>query len=511
MVLLSIKSGVHPGLLDYAIFAICLFLTLGIGFLFQKGQQDTKQYLLGGRSMKSFVVSIAVLASVFSGVSYLGFPAEAYAYGMGYSLLAFSSFVTTPIINAVFMPFFYRVRLYSAYQYLEERFAFGLRTLIAVIFVCRTLLWMSIVVYAPALALEHATGFPLWVMILTMGIITTIYTTVGGMKAVIWSNVLQFVVLMGGLIAVVVVAVWNIPGGISGVLTKAAEGGRLHFDFSWNLTTRVTVWGILIGGTIHNLVLLATDQVSIQRYMTSKNLKSARKAMWIKAYLWVPCAFFFYFAGLVLYSFYKDSGQDPLASGLISSADQILPYFVVNEMPVGFAGLLIAGIVAASMSSMSSGLNSATTVSLIDLAGQYSKKQMNEKKKVQLAKAITVIFGIIVTLVAFVAGRFGSLIEAPVRIFGLLGGPLLGLFLLGMLSKRANAQGAITGWVTGTIATIVIAFATRVSFLWFAISGLLVCFIVGWIISIMGKRPGENKIQGLTWTTRYEGENDPVT
>jgi sodium-coupled monocarboxylate transporter 8/12 len=510
MALLLITSRAHLGWIDYGIFGICLIATLGIGFLFQKGQQDTKQYLLGGRNMKSLVVSIAVLASVFSGVSYLGFPAEAYAYGMGYSLLAFSSFVTTPIINAVFMPFFYRVRLYSAYQYLEERFAFGLRTLIAIIFVCRTLLWMSIVVYAPALALEHATGFPLWVMILSMGIITTIYTTVGGMKAVIWSNVLQFVVLMGGLIAVVAVAVWNIPGGIDGVLSKAAEGGRLHFDFSWNLTTRVTVWGILIGGTIHNLVLLATDQVSIQRYMTSKNLKSARKAMWIKAYLWVPCAFFFYFAGLVLFSFYKDSGQDPLSLGLISSADQILPYFVVNEMPVGFAGLLIAGIVAASMSSMSSGLNSATTVSLIDLAEQYSKKQIGEKRKVQLAKILTVVFGIIVTLVAFVAGRFGSLIEAPVRIFGLLGGPLLGLFLLGMLSRRANAPGAISGWITGTIATIILAFATHISFLWYAISGMLVSFIVGLVISYMGPNPENSRIQGLTWTTRYETEKEPV-
>jgi sodium-coupled monocarboxylate transporter 8/12 len=199
-----------------------------------------------------------------------------------------------------------------------------------------------------------------------------------------------------------------------------------------------------------------------------------------------------------------------LSSGFISSADQILPYFVVNEMPVGFAGLLIAGIVAASMSSMSSGLNSATTVTLIDLYEQYSKRKPEDKEKVRLAKAMTIFFGIVVTMVAFVAGRFGSLIEAPVRIFGLLGGPLLGLFLLGMLSKRANAPGAISGWIIGTIVTIIMAFGTHISFLWYAISGMLVSYIVGLVISYMGTKPEKAKIQGLTWTTRYETEKEPV-
>lgn len=509
--LLMISRGAHLGWIDYIIFAIYLVAVIGIGLYFSRGQKDIKGYLFADRGMKSVVVAITVLASVFSGISYLGFPAEAYKYGMGYSLLAFTSFITTPIVNAIFMPFFHRVKLYTAYQYLEARFTMGLRTIIAAIYVSRTLLWLAIVIYAPSLALQHVTGVPLWVMILIMGSISTFYTTLGGIKAVIWGDVLQFTVLMGGLITVVVVAVLGTPDGISGVLTTANESGKLAFDFSWDPAIRVTVWGIIIGGTVHNLVLLSTDQTSIQRYMTAKDLKTARKSMWIKAFLWVPCAFLFYFAGLVIFTFYHNSGIDPLVSGALLNADQILPYFVVNEMPRGFAGLLIAGIVAASMSCISSGINSMSTVSLVDFYGQFSKHETSEKQKVKYSRMMTVVFGLAITMVAFSASRFGSLIEAPVRIFGLLGGPLLGLFLLGMLSERANAKGAIIGWIAGTGTAMLVAFATNTSFLWFAITGAISCFVIGWLGSFLWPAPEKNKTQGFTWNSRFEsGDDDPV-
>jgi SSS family transporter len=510
MALLSINGGVHLGWLDYSIFTCYLLVTAGIGIFFSKGQKDIKGYLLADRGMKSVVVAITVMASVFSGISYLGFPAEAYSYGMGYSLLAFSSFITTPVINMLFMPFFHRVKLYSAYQYLEARFTMGLRTIIAAIFVTRTLLWLSVVIYAPALAMEHVTGFPLWVMILIMGGITTFYTTLGGMKAVIWGDVLQFLVLMGGLVAVLIVAVFGTPDGLTGVLKTANEAGRLSFDFSWDPAIRVTVWGIVLGGTVHNLVLLSTDQTSIQRYMTAKNLKTAKKSMWVKAWLWVPCAFMFYLTGLVIFTFYHSSGQNPVASGVLLNPDQILPYFVVNELPVGFAGVIIAGIVAASMSSIASGINSMTTVSLVDLYGQYSKHETSEKQKVKYSRGMTFVFGIVITMVAFSAGRFGSLIEAPVRIFGLFGGPLLGLFLLGILSERANARGAIIGWISGTIVTMFVVFFTDISFLWYAFTGAITCLVTGWLLSFLWPAPRAIKTRGFTWNSRYEFDDNKV-
>lgn len=501
------QSTGHLGWLDYGIFTLYLLITVAIGLYFSKGQRDIKEYLMAGRSMKSVVVAITVMVSVFSGISFLGFPAEIYAHGMGYSLLAFTSFITTPIINSLFMPFFHRVKLFSAYQYLEARFSGMLRTTIAVIFLSRTLLWLSLVIYAPALALEHVTGFPLWILVLAMGCITTIYTALGGMKAVIWGDVLQFIVLMGGLIAILIIAVTGTPGGLSGIWSAGIETGRISFNFSLDPVIRVTVWSVILGGSVHNLVLLATDQTSIQRYMTAKNLNTAKKSMWIKAFVWVPCAFLFYFTGLVIYCFYKGAGYDPVASGALLNVDQILPYFVVNEMPRGFAGLIIAGITAASMSSISSGVNSMTTVSLIDLITPYLKHEPEERKKLKYARAMVIGYGVAITLIAFAAGRFGSLLEAPVKIFGMLGGPLLGLFLLGMVSERANAQGAVIGWLCSTAITLIVVFATKISFLWYALIGLVCCYIVGWICSFFWAKPGKDKTQGFIWRSRFETEN----
>lgn len=501
----------HLGWADYGIFTIYLLLTVAIGLYFSRGQRDIKDYLMAGKNMKSLVVAITVMVSVFSGISFLGFPAEVYANGMGYSLLAFTSFVTTPIVNAIFIPFFHRVKLFSAYQYLEARFSAKLRTTIAAIFLSRTLLWLSLVIYAPALALEHVTGFPLWVLVLAMGCITTFYTTLGGMKAVIWGDVLQFIVLMGGLIAILIVAVHGTEGGLRTVWSTGHEMGKLSFDFSFDPAVRVTVWGIILGGSVHNLVLLATDQTSIQRYMTAKDLKTARKSMWIKAFVWVPCAFLFYFTGLVIYCFYQGTGFDPVSSGTLLNVDQILPYFVVNEMPKGFAGLIIAGIAAASMSSISSGVNSMTTVSLVDLIQPYTKQEPTERQKMNYARILTITYGIVITLVAFAAGRFGSLLEAPVRIFGLLGGPLLGLFLLGILSARANHQGATIGWLVSTAITLVAVFATDISFLWYAVIGSISCFIIGWICSFFWTSPGQHKTQGYIWESRFESVEDNKT
>ncbi|NGM62471.1 sodium/solute symporter [Sphingobacterium sp. SGG-5] len=505
---IALHATSHLGWVDYGIFIFYLLITIAIGLYFSKGQKDIKEYLMAGKSMKSLVVAITVMVSVFSGISFLGFPAEVYSNGMGYSLLAFTSFVTTPIVNSLFMPFFHRVKLFSAYQYLEARFTGKLRTTIAIIFLSRTLLWLSLVIYAPALALEHVTGFPLWILVLAMGCITTFYTTLGGMKAVIWGDVLQFVVLMGGLIAILIVAVLGTEGGLDGVWAIGKETGHISFDFSFNPAVRVTVWGVILGGAVHNLVLLATDQTSIQRYMTAKDLKTARKSMWIKAFVWVPCAFLFYFTGLVIYCFYRDSGYDPVSSGALLNVDQILPYFVVNEMPKGFAGLIIAGIAAASMSSISSGVNSMTTVSLVDLIAPYSKQDIDEDKKVRYARIMTIIYGIVITLIAFSAGRFGSLLEAPVRIFGMLGGPLLGLFLLGMLSQRANAQGAIIGWLSGTLVTIAVVFATDISFLWYALIGVISCYVIGLVFSFLWPKPMKDKTQGFVWKSRFESEEN---
>lgn len=494
--------------LDYAMFVAYLAVALGVGVFASRGQRTIKDYFLAGRSMGSLVVAITVMASLFSGISYLGTPSEVYVYGIGYWLIVLSTFITTPVMTIIFLPFFYHAKFYSVYQYMEARFSVGLRTLASALFISRVVLWLSVVTYAPALALEHVTGMPMWLSILVTGSITTLYTTLGGMKAVIWSDVMQFVVLFGGQILIVMVALWGIPDGMAGAFHIAREAGHLDFDFSFDPTLRVTVWAILIGGTCHNLVLLGTDQVAIQRYMTATSLKTARRSMWLKLVISLPAFSAFYLTGLVLFAFYHNAGVDPLAAGQISKADQILPYFVVNELPSGLPGLLIAGVFAATMSTISSGINSLTTVTLVDFYKRLWNPEITETQQLRLARKLTLGYGVLIVALAFAAGRFGSLIEAPVKLFGLIGGPMLGMFLLGMLTRRANARGAFVGWSVGAVATVSVAASTQTSFLWYPILGSVLTFVVGWAASFFWPAQDDASLTGLTWNTRYEFDEE---
>jgi sodium-coupled monocarboxylate transporter 8/12 len=482
--------------LDYAIFAVYLVASVAIGLLFTTGQETLKDYFLAGRGIHSIIVAISVLAALFSGISYLGAPAELYSHSITFMLVGLSFFIATPLTNLVFMPFFYRANFYTAYQYLEARFSVGVRTLSSALFIIRVLIWLALATYAPALALEQVTGFPLWLTILLTGVLTTLYTALGGMKAVIWTDVMQFVVLVGGQIAIFVVALGHIPDGVMGVYRIGQAAGKFDLSLSLDPSVRVTLWGVLIGGAFMNLVQMATDQVSVQRYLTATNLKEARRALWIKLALTLPVVAIFYLSGIVLFAFYQTQ-TDPLAAGWITKADQILPYFVMHELPTGMPGVLIAAIYAASMSTVSAGINSLTTASLVDFYQRLWRPNASSAHLLRLAKWLSLFYGVLIVLLAFVVERLGSLIEASNKAIGLVGGPLLGLFLLGMFSRRANATGAILGWFAGVLVLLPVCFLTKTSFLWYALLGSVTTFVVGLACSLLLPAPTAAQIEGL--------------
>lgn len=478
--------------LDYGIFVVYLLASVLIGLLFVKEQRNLKDYFLAGRSMGSIVVAISVLAALFSGITYLGAPAEVYAHSFWFVLIALSFFIATPTTNLLFLPFFYNSKFFTAYQFLEERFSVGIRTLAAVLFITRTMIWLALATYAPALALEQVTGIPLWLTITATGLLTTFYTTLGGMKAVIWTDVMQFIVLFGGQLAIILVAVSYVPGGAQGVYEIGQAGGKYALSFSLDPTIRVTFWALIIGGAFANLVQMATDQVSVQRYLTATDIKTAQRSLWIKLAMTLPVVGIFYLTGLVLYAFYQTKG-DPVAAGLVASVDQILPYFVVTELPIGMPGLLVAAIYAASMSTISAGLNSMTSSTLVDVYQRLIKPDAKEEHQLTLARYITLIFGVIVTALAFVVSSLGTILQASNTIFGLVGGPLLGLFFLGMLSKRANAKGAFLGWLAGFLILLPVVYMTKVSFLWFGLIGCLATWLLGLAFSLIS--PSQNRLR----------------
>ncbi|PAW89711.1 MAG: hypothetical protein B9S33_02590 [Pedosphaera sp. Tous-C6FEB] len=491
------QLSTHFSWLDYAIFGGYLLLTVGIGMWFTKGQRDLNEYFLAGRSMGSSVVAMTMLAALFSGISFLAAPSEGYAHGPIFFLVNLAFFVATPITILVFLPFYYKAKFFTAYQYLEARFSVHLRTLASASFVLRVLLWLAAATYAPALALEQVTGLPLWFTILCTGALTTLYTTCGGMRAVIWTDVMQLVVLFGGQLAIAWVALSQVPGGMSRVIELGDQGGRLTLSLSPDPTVRLTLWGLIIGATFMHLVQMATDQVSVQRYLSATSLKAAQRGLWVKLWFTLPVTVVFYGTGLVLYAFYQTHG-DPLTAGKIQKADQILPYFVVTELPSGFPGLFIAAIYAASMSTISAGINSLTSASLVDFYQRlWRRPDLSEQNQLRIARWLTFGYGTAVVVLAFLVNRLGTLLEATNKVIGLIGGPMVGLFLLGILIRRATARGALVGWIAGLIATLYVCFGTKISFLWYAMTGCLTTMAVGYVVSLLEPAPDPASLRGL--------------
>lgn len=480
--------GTTIGALDYFVLVVYVSASVTLGVWFVREQRTVRDYFLAGQSMNWFVVAISVIAALFSGISYLGAPTEVFNHDLTYAVTLLSFFVATPVIIYIFLPRFYRANLYSAYEYLERRFDLQVRTWSSAMFILRVLFYLALAIYAPSLALASVTGLPLWFSIAVIGILTTIYTTLGGMKAVIWTDVMQFFVLLGGQIAIAWVAMSRIPGGFMGTIEIAEAAGKLNFaNFDPSLTVRVTFWGALIGGLFNNLVQMGTDQISVQRYLTAKSRDEAVKSLWFKLIVTVPVVIVFYLMGAVLFAFYQAHPERmPLD---LAQKDRILPYFVVNELPAGVPGLLVAAILAATMSTVSSGINALGTASIVDFYQRNLRSPANPERLLRLSKWLTGCYGLLATTLAFLMPLLGTLIEATNKIMGMLGGPLLGVFLLGMVTKRATSQGALLGAFLGSLLLAYVVFNTEVSFLWYALIGCAATFVLGYLFSLPTGQP----------------------
>ncbi len=479
---------------DYLVCALYLFLSIYLGLKAGGKQKNLKDYLLAGHQMHWSLIAISILAALFSGISFLGAPAEIYGNNLVYLWGIVALWVATPITATIFIPFFFKKNLFTAYEYLEHRFSLRLRRITSAAFIFRGSLWLALAVYAPSLVISEMIGLPLWVSIVLAGAATLFYTTIGGMRAVIYTDVMQFTVFVVAMLIIMVVAIKSVPGGLAGVWEVAEAGGRTQFfDFTPSLNKRMTFWGAFFGGCIISLSGLITDQVSVQRYLTASSVKEARRALWGKLALSLPLLGMFYFAGLVLYSFYQ---THPEMLATLSSADRVLPHFVSHRLSAPLPGLLVAAILAATMSTVSAGINSLTTATLMDFiyVGPHANEdEASERNRVRTARIWTVFFGVTTTLLALVVGRLGSLVEASNKIAGFLGGPMLGIFFLGVCSRRANGAGTLIGAISGFIAVLCVGFLTSVSFMWYACTGFVVTFIVGTLASLVFEAPDEKQ------------------
>jgi len=470
--------------LDYSLLLAYLVVVVGIGVWMGRGQKNTEDYFLAGRSMGWFPIGISTIASLYSAISYMGSPSEYRSYDLRLTVAMVSMIPTAVVVMYVFMPFYHRLQVYTAYEYLEKRFNVTVRALASGIFVVWRILWMGTAVYVPSLVLHTITGFPLVPMILCVGVVATLYTVVGGMKAVIWTDVAQFFILSGGS----VLALWVVSShtsGLSGIWSLAEQGGRTRIlDWSLDPTIRVTTWSALIGSLVANLAVYGADQVSVQRYMAARSLKAMQKSFVLNTVGGWFMAILMIWIGLGLYAFYTNHpGLLPEAIG----GDKVFPYFIATEFPLGLRGVMIAAILAAAMSSIDSGLNSCTTALITDFFKRFGwldrwatrASRDSAAQELQLSRILTLVLGILVTLLACFVGALGTIIEITNKLVNSFAGPMLGIFLLGMFTRKTEWRGAFAGLLAGTLATAFCILEDYPSFLWFGPIGMLVTVLVG--------------------------------
>jgi SSS family transporter len=476
------------GLVNWILLGTYILTISIIGSLFYRSKTTSKDFFLGGRRMKAIPVAISLVAADMSAITYMGAPAWTFRHNMELVWSSWSYLLVAPIVMFLFMPFYSRFKFFSAYEYLERRFDLKTRLLGSAIFLLLRGSHVAIVIYAPSLILSLITGLPLVGCVLIMGVCTTLYTTLGGMKAVIWTDVMQFTMLIGGLVVVGWLSISRVPGGAHTVFEMASEAGHLHIlNFSTDLTQITTLWATVIGGGFMALSTLGTDQAYLQRYFTTGSLKEGQRSILLDAIIIVPVSLVLYSMGPVLYTFYR---FHPTALNHLRSSDAVLPFFVVTEVGGWFSGLIIASIFAASMSVMSAGINALTTATTVDFYKRLIRPNCSDEEVVLAGRVGTIAWGAAATVAALFANRLGPIINAFNTINSFLGGPVLGIFLLGMLTRRTRGTGAILGAVTGLASVSLLAWQTRVAFFYYAIVGTLITFASGWLVSLL--QPGRD-------------------
>nr|CAI5832805.1 unnamed protein product [Callosobruchus analis] len=432
---------------DYVILAIVLLISASIGvyYRFTGGKQKTMQeYLLADKNMPIFPVAFSLMASFMSAITLLGVSSENYTYGLQFIIINLSYGIATPIAAYLFLPVFFKLQATSAYEYLERRFGKTSRLAASLSYTLQMTLYMGVVLYAPALALEALTGISQVAAILSVGVVCTFYSTIGGMKAVLMTDVFQSILMFIAVFSVIICALVD-KGSFEEIWRIASEGKRTSlWNFDPDPTVRHSWFTLIIGGGVTYLTLYAVNQTQVQRYLTVKDLKAAQKALWWNWPILSLLSLSTSFAGLAMYSKYYRC--DPYDAGYISSFDQLMPYYVVDTMGhvPGLSGLFVAGIFSASLSTVSAALNSLAAITVEDyfkpLYKVIFKTPLPESKGGVISKVISLSYGFVCLAVAFLAKYLGSILQASLTIFGVIGGPLLGLFSLGMFTTTANEE-----------------------------------------------------------------------
>jgi SSS family transporter len=479
--ILSAVSG-GSGWQNWIVLGGYLVVLVGVGIYFAKREKSTDDFFLAGRRIPWWAAGLSIFGTQLSAITYLAMPARAYATDWSLLPLNIGILVIAPLVIYVYLPLFRRLNITTAYEYLEKRFHVSIRILGSLSFITFQLGRIGIVILLPALALSAVTGTNVYLCIALIGVLSTVYTALGGMEAVIWTDVLQAVVLIGGALAALTIMIGALDGGWKEFAAIGVANNKftlVHLGWDWTGDTLIVV---VLGALFTNsLVPYTTDQSVIQRYLTTPSQKQAGRAIWVNGILAVVAGILFLTVGTALFVFYN---ANPTRLTTLEATDQIFAIFIWREMPVGLSGLVVAGVFAAAMSSLDSSIHSISTAVTTDFVRRF-KPTLMPQTYLALARGLTVTFGMIGTAAAMLmaAAEVEYLWDLFLGIMGLFGGTLAGLFMLAILTKKVHTFHAWLGAIASISVLLYVKLGTDLSGLLYGAIGVTTCFLIGFLSS----------------------------
>jgi solute:Na+ symporter, SSS family len=504
--------------LDIVVIVVYLAAVSSIGLYFSKRQVNRTEYFLGNRSVHWLLAGGSIMATLLSALTYLMAPGEMIRHGSGFFAGVFALPLVIPVVSRVLLPLFMRLPITSAYEYLQERFDGRVRRIAAAAFSFRIIIWMGLIIYTASFAFTEILGVPGYWTILVIGLICTFYTSLGGLKTVIWTDNVQLWILFGGAIAIPVVVWFWVGGGPLEWWWAHVQTGRTEIQlFSFDPAVRITIVGIVAAQFFWNICTHGGDQVAVQRYLSTPSLRAARRSLWVFAICNGVIVVLLMICGLALFYFYAQqagSSLDAFHREVAPEADGLMPRFILHELPTGVSGLLMAAILAAAMSSLSSGINSVSGVVLTD----WWRSTGSRRGDLSLEKAVSLGAGVLGTVAALFIGAAmdasdWNLVDLVQRVNHVFVAPIAVLFFGGMLFRKIGTTGILSAFVVSTCASVFICFGREwfgmersISFMWVVpapfLFGLLIVYVADRCVSRSTKEIERLTVYGISTPSR---------
>ena len=472
------------GLIDYIILFSYLILLIIIGFFISRKKKTVDDFFRAGKKIPWWAAGLSIFATQLSAITFMAIPAKSYSTNWTWITLNLTIILIAPFIGYFFIPLYSRLNITTAYEYIEKRFNLLIRIISSSMFIIFQLVRLGTLLYLPSIALSASSGMSISLCIVLMGFLAITYTVMGGIEAVIWTDVIQVFVLIGGAILALYIININLENGFQDIISIGLDNEKFKiFNFHFNFNSP-TFWVLCLGGIGSNIISYGTDQSVIQRYLTTKNHKEAQKSIFTNAYLTIPSTIIFFSLGTSLYSFYKIFPNK--INIHLENIDGIFPWFISSNLPQGISGLLIAGIFAATMSSLDSGMNSVATVITTDFYKRF-KNNISDKSSLFVARITTILIGFfgISFALSMSTWDIDSLWTEFYKYIGLFGGGLGGLFILAIFTRKANSYGVLIGLITSAIIQYILTIYNFIHPLMYGFTGLFSCFTIGYISSIL--------------------------